>query len=53
MPRSVSKLYKVFFCDGVVVDVDSQEFGADQIGQTLDRLAVKHGGIVIIAPREG
>lgn len=39
------KLLKFNFSNGKAVEIDVDEFGEDRMGQTLDRLAIKHGGI--------
>jgi hypothetical protein len=44
----MTMVYLVVFNNGLVLHVDTEEFGPDGIGATLDRLAGKHGGIASI-----
>ena len=45
------QLLRFKFNDNIELDVDVYEFGECGIGELLDRLALKHGGIACFWPR--
>jgi hypothetical protein len=46
-------IIRAHFNDGTVCDFDFVEFGKDEAGAVMDRLAIKHGGVKAIYVKGG